>query len=430
MKQQLINELSKLEIKSREYLIQYVDFCLEKSNEGHYDCVHHILPKAKNLPFETYSNLKKNKWNASYLSYKNHFIAHYLLCEAVKHQSVSFSFFSMKNKDFKNGRLTNENIEEFSAEYERLKKEYIDFVKDSFKGKVVCIRDGKNIVVDIAEYRTNKHLYTTSSTGKLYVIDKLSGKKIRIDTKDYDRDKHIYHITGMKNVLNITTKEIEYVKHIDYISQIHMNAVLIIKRNNIVGQIYARDVNKDDEIITLDVRKYNMENNITCKPISRKYFDLYTKTEVLITPDKREFEFYRYMNYIRAPFIYIINLETFLIEKLNDIYSFDKDKHIYFNSRMSKRYFIDIVEKMICYHENENTVIYNKKNVKKYLNNEVVIYNKSQDFICPSANMVLAYNIKESRTERVTRDEFVIREDLVGYMNSKAIECRKKYENK
>ena len=66
---------------------------------------HHILPKAKNLPFVKYSNLKLNIWNGAFLYFKDHYTAHYLLCKATEHKSVLFAFCAMNNLDLYAGKI-------------------------------------------------------------------------------------------------------------------------------------------------------------------------------------------------------------------------------------------------------------------------------------------------------------------------------------
>lgn len=98
---------SGLNIISYDYLEEYVDFCLENNNyiKGK-TSLHHILPKAKNLPFAEYSDVKLNhKWNGVYLTYANHYKAHYILTKAINHYSINFAFMQMHNKDIKNKRL-------------------------------------------------------------------------------------------------------------------------------------------------------------------------------------------------------------------------------------------------------------------------------------------------------------------------------------
>jgi hypothetical protein len=72
--------------------------------------VHHILPRAKTMPFKKYENLKEHAWNKSVLTYYDHYYAHFLLTQAIDHLAVYFSFCKMHNADLKNGRITEEEL--------------------------------------------------------------------------------------------------------------------------------------------------------------------------------------------------------------------------------------------------------------------------------------------------------------------------------
>lgn len=62
------------------------------------------------MPFIQFSNLKENDWNGTHLTYANHYYAHWLLYEAINHQSVVFSFCAMHYKDFTLKRIKEEDL--------------------------------------------------------------------------------------------------------------------------------------------------------------------------------------------------------------------------------------------------------------------------------------------------------------------------------
>lgn len=101
MKNKIIEEFTKrnLAIKNISKLNEYVEFCLgnrvpyikfETNN-------HHILPKAKSLPFEEFIN---SEWNLVNLTLSDHLIAHSILNEAVEHFAIitSLSLLEKINK--------------------------------------------------------------------------------------------------------------------------------------------------------------------------------------------------------------------------------------------------------------------------------------------------------------------------------------------
>jgi hypothetical protein len=111
----ILSEFSKLGniIKSEEYLEKYVDHCISKNlikiTTGHF-ARHHILPKAKTLPFQKYENFQDHPWNQSVLSHYDHYYAHFLLTQAIDHIAVYFSFCKMHNADLKNERITESEL--------------------------------------------------------------------------------------------------------------------------------------------------------------------------------------------------------------------------------------------------------------------------------------------------------------------------------
>jgi len=123
-------EDSGIKIKSKEALNRYISFCLdnneEKRNKG-FNASHHILPQAMNLPFQEYSNLNINHWNESYLSYYNHFYAHWLLTEAVSHISVHSAFIAMNNRD---KVYKNIDVSELANKYSKVLKDSKKLEKD------------------------------------------------------------------------------------------------------------------------------------------------------------------------------------------------------------------------------------------------------------------------------------------------------------
>lgn len=149
MRNKLINELKKLNVKNDDALNRYVDFCLEHNQKHHIKfktAHHHILPKAKSMPFSEYKNLKEHPWNGTYLLYKDHYIAHYLLVYAVDEIASSRSFLAMKYQEPKLGRVDeneminaesyDELLKDHLNKYSNLMKEIMpDRMKDVYKNR-------------------------------------------------------------------------------------------------------------------------------------------------------------------------------------------------------------------------------------------------------------------------------------------------------
>lgn len=88
----LIQQLSTLKVKNQDKVEEYVDYCLNNKLETPIKFksnLHHILPKAKSLPFSEYKNLNECPWNGVNLLYKDHYIAHSILAEAISSRAIS-----------------------------------------------------------------------------------------------------------------------------------------------------------------------------------------------------------------------------------------------------------------------------------------------------------------------------------------------------
>lgn len=99
-KEELLSQLMKLNVRCVETLEKYVDYCFIHNQHAKIDNItshHHILPKAKSLPFKKYDDLKINSWNGVHLKNYNHYFAHWLLFKALDESSMAFAFFKMHN---------------------------------------------------------------------------------------------------------------------------------------------------------------------------------------------------------------------------------------------------------------------------------------------------------------------------------------------
>jgi len=191
-------ELKKLDVNNNSFLEQYIYFCKENNigSKGKGIALHHILPSKV---FPEYSDLISNKWNGSYLSFENHYIAHALLALAINNPSIIGAWWGMNNKDRNKGINGLDVIgpEKYS---ELLKKAQMEQSK-RMKGKVQCrlkTDPEKSLIVEKVEYNKNRHLYLGNTEGKLSVINKETGDKIYINKENYNRDKHHFHKTGVK----------------------------------------------------------------------------------------------------------------------------------------------------------------------------------------------------------------------------------------
>jgi len=189
-------ELRTLEVIDNKFLEQYIVFCKENNlgsrNRG--VALHHILP-AKVFP--EYDDLRLNKWNGSYLTYENHYIAHALLALAINNPSIIGAWWGMNNKTENVIGIEVIGPKKYSELFEKAQVAQ----SKRMKGKVQCrlkTDPNKSLIVDKEEFYENRHLYLGNTEGKLSVIDKETGMKVYIDKEEYDRELHYFHKTGIK----------------------------------------------------------------------------------------------------------------------------------------------------------------------------------------------------------------------------------------
>ena len=249
-KEFILSEFSKLGniIKNQNYLEKYVDFCISKNlseNEYSNSAVHHILPRAKTLPFKTYENLQENPWNKSVLTYYDHYYAHFLLTQAVDHLAVYFSFCKMHNADLKNGRITEEELinETFYNEihYNRIRnwKEYL-LEKIEIDGVIKTRASHSN---------ANRNL---SAETKKKNSDRMKG------------DKNIVHLVGVVDKIRKTKKD----NDLDQISAERAAKKMkeeFINDDGEVTTIYKESAKKQSA--TLNREYLNENNKITSKAV-------------------------------------------------------------------------------------------------------------------------------------------------------------------
>jgi hypothetical protein len=72
--------------------IKFVSSFIGQPKEKFKTELHHICPKAL---FQEFSDLRKHKWNASNLTHRQHFIAHWLLWKAYPTNEMTHAFWSM-----------------------------------------------------------------------------------------------------------------------------------------------------------------------------------------------------------------------------------------------------------------------------------------------------------------------------------------------
>lgn len=410
----IIDELLRLEVKSEEYLNKYVDLCIMKSNMNNFDVKHHILPKADKL-FPKYRNLRQDPWNCAYLSYEDHFIAHWLLVNAIKHQSISFAFMAMKNKDIKSGIIKSHNIDTLSKEYATIMNENRNFLSTINKNKtnVYDIITLEKKRVSVEEFRNNPNLISVHKN-KLCVLH--NGEKIVIQADQYDKSIHKFHTTGKANFFNIITNKFEFIdslKREDH--HLSQNAKIFIKRNKLICLIIVRDILISDEVL-LDYKAIKIYKNKHKKQIKKfNYINIITHESVIGTtnPDKKLF----INSSVNRP-ISIFDIIDYTYKKIISINEFKPERHLLVQKGI--KICIDKNSKKFyqSYYPGISAV---KRNINKYIDYSLNKYVKSKGYVHGSTGKITAFNIESNEVLKIDKLTFDNDKNFVGIQHKLAI---------
>jgi hypothetical protein len=190
----IIEKLQTLIIKNKEKLVEYVDFCINKNLKSHTKRKterHHILLRSI---FEEYSDLRKNCWNATYLTYEDHYIAHSILAEAVNHNSIIFAWWNMHSLNINKIDLGEDILE--SERYSELRKLHYDVVVSQLphlvnRSKETIQRRNDTMAVSdengITEFQRNGQKISLALSNKVYSFNLKTQQYEHLDKMIYDK---------------------------------------------------------------------------------------------------------------------------------------------------------------------------------------------------------------------------------------------------
>ena len=169
---------SDLDIISKEKLMEYIDFCLNKNLNKRIKgkvSLHHILPSSL---FGEYSIINEFPWNGSYLFYSDHYYAHFLLTEALNNYSIEHAFISMHGRDLAKRRIEEFDLiplEKYQAIMERRsnKKQLWNETIVEFEGKLLS----NSTITGIKSKRTQAKKFVDDN-GEVTSIHKIVGKRM------------------------------------------------------------------------------------------------------------------------------------------------------------------------------------------------------------------------------------------------------------
>lgn len=177
----MFEEKLKSKTHNEHYLRKYISFIESvPTKREKYDVVHHICPKGKGC-WPEFSNLKVHKWNASYLTHREHYIAHLLLWKSFKNiKSIVYSVNMMRN--FHGTKFNSKLYAELMKSVSSLISKSNSGIKRDQKFKDSVSKRTKNKIVVYDKRDPEK---------KKFVVDKTS--------EIYDKENHLFYRNGEKH---------------------------------------------------------------------------------------------------------------------------------------------------------------------------------------------------------------------------------------
>ena len=255
-----IENFRHLKIKSEDKLKEYLSLCIKENKKEkikYQTELHHILPNAL---FPKFSNLKNNPWNGAHLLYKDHYIAHTLLAEALEEHSAIIAWWCMNSLGKRATHTNNSKLLLDAERYDLLKNKACISLSEYKKGTVNVkdVSTGKNIIVTSKEFQDNSN-YITHTKGKVTVFDVELGMNRLVTSKEYRENINLISLSKNKvNAIDITTGKRNRVSREEY----RTNDNLVF---NILGDIPVFDKETNQR---RRVTKEEYENNTNLVSLS------------------------------------------------------------------------------------------------------------------------------------------------------------------
>jgi hypothetical protein len=217
---------------NKHYLNRYLKFIKKFSNQiaikGETE-VHHIYPKSSDL-FPEYKSFKINPWNKINLTYRQHFIAHYMLLKTYPSSKQIYAFWAMCNKQSPTDNIRNRDYKVTSRIFESTKKLVSKKVSENNKNRknptkskqklnmVACYDNNKNYLeVTKQEFNNREDLY---GVNKFIDRSYMQTEKYKNSLKGKHKNKiHILNqITGDRKFIN--RSELNKFKELGYIEKL------------------------------------------------------------------------------------------------------------------------------------------------------------------------------------------------------------------
>ena len=243
---------SGLNIVDENKLIEYINFCIEKNQciKNNHTEHHHILPKSKHL-FPKYKDLKQHKWNGTYLTYEDHYMAHQMLALSIDNKYILFAWNAMNSyKSFENEKIMIDK-----DNYSLLRQRHRDTVINYNKTRTLSDISRKKMS------ETMKELHPTTfcnTSGYTVVYDTQNNVYLQVSSEEYkEMKKGVRFIHNTKNKVSVrfwdgTTSKVS--------QEVYDNDELI---GGSVAKRYIITDHQGNITKTMKFRKFIKDNNIS-----------------------------------------------------------------------------------------------------------------------------------------------------------------------
>lgn len=206
---------------NNHYLKRYFNFILACQLKNKNSTIsnfekHHICPQGKNF-FPEYKNFKQHPWNCSFLTYRQHYIAHYMLAKAYGGYAWN-SFYMLVSCIENNKNIHRKHLKSYLYEISKEKYPHLGPSKET-QEKLNALKKGKtnykNLetgdihqlhkddpkIEELGLVGITKGTKTNNKCNKNYVTckDKYTGEKLRVAKEEFENSDHLVGVmSGVK----------------------------------------------------------------------------------------------------------------------------------------------------------------------------------------------------------------------------------------
>lgn len=205
---------------NKHYLNRYLKFINSLANQkitkGETE-IHHICPKSSDL-FPEYKSFKINPWNKINLTFRQHFVAHYMLSKIYPDSKQIYAFWAMCNKQSPLDNIRNRNYKVNSRIFESTKKLISEKISKNNKNRKNPLKSKQKLNM-VSCYDNNKNYFEVTkqefdSRNDLYGVNKFMDRSY-MQTEEYKNSLKGIHINKI-HILNELTGDRKFIHRSDF----------------------------------------------------------------------------------------------------------------------------------------------------------------------------------------------------------------------